>query len=154
MPRKPDPYEYRGQPRPPEEVRRVWRDEYGFEQLPLFDDLGNPVAPPVATATERPPPAQRHSRTSVAAAHAIERKADTIRASIYRYLTLKGAEGATDEEGQRDMAITGNTYRPRRVELQELGLVADSKTTRRTLSRREAVVWVAVPIEDEKGGTA
>jgi hypothetical protein len=36
VPRKADPYEFRGDPRPPEDVQRVWRETYGYEQLSMF----------------------------------------------------------------------------------------------------------------------
>lgn len=36
MPKSPDPYEYRGRPRSPEDTQRVWR-ERGYEQLSLWD---------------------------------------------------------------------------------------------------------------------
>lgn len=38
MPRTPDPYEFRGQPRPIEDTQRVWRS-MGWEQPTLFDAL-------------------------------------------------------------------------------------------------------------------
>ena len=38
--------------------------------------------------------------------------------------------------------MSGNTVRPRRIELQEKGLVVDSGRRRPTPSARQAIVWV------------
>ena len=76
-------------------------------------------------------------------------RAGTLRATIYRWLLERPDWGATDEEGQEALGMEGNTYRPRRVELQEVGLVVDSKTTRLTKNRRRAVVWRAVRPEGD-----
>ena len=124
----------------------MWR-RLGWEQTSMFRP-GTTEPVEIDTTPARPPPAQRHSRTSLLAAQQIEHRATTLRALIYRHLLARLPDGATDEEGQRDLVIGGSTYRPRRVELQELGLVRDGGATRRTLSRREAVVWVAVPLEE------
>ena len=90
------------------------------------------------------PPAQRHSRTSVEAAKLMRGRAGTLRATIYRWLLTRSEWGATDEEGQEALGMEGNTYRPRRCELQEAGLVVDSRQQRFTKNRRRAVVWRAV----------
>jgi hypothetical protein len=48
------------------------------------------------------------------------------------------------------MELTGippSTYRPRRVECVEFGLVRDSGLTRPTKSGRAAVVWIATNTE-------
>jgi hypothetical protein len=114
------------------------------DQLSLFsyDREGRPVAKPFS-----PAPAQAHSPTSIAAAKLMDGKRSTLLAKLYYALLGMLPDGLTDEEGQALLGMDGNTYRPRRVELQEAGLVADGKLTRKTKSKREAVVWVAVPIE-------
>lgn len=98
---------------------------------------------------QRAPLAQRHSATSVEAANLMAgTRAGTLRATIWRWLLGRPA-GATDEEGQQALGLDGNTYRPRRVELQEAGLVVDSKVTRLTKNKRKAVVWRAVRPEGD-----
>ena len=86
---------------------------------------------------------QKHSPTSVAAAHAIESRAGSIRGRVYQWLMDEGQNGATDLEMQETLDIQADTQRPRRRELQERGLVIDSGKTRKTRSGREAVVWLA-----------
>lgn len=88
------------------------------------------------------PPAQRHSPTSVAAAEAIAPRAGSLRAHVYDWLKARGADGGTDEEMQTALQMSPNTQRPRRVELEQLGLVQNSGRTRLTRAGRKAVVWV------------
>lgn len=88
-----------------------------------------------------PAPAQKHSATSVAAAHRVA-SAAALRAQVLEYLRER-VDGATDEEIQTALSMGGSTQRPRRVELVNRGLVHDSGRTRRTTSGRQAVVWVA-----------
>lgn len=145
MPKRPDPYEVRGTPRKLEEVQRVWAQHYGYEQLSMFAPQSLEIV------VTNPPPSQSHSPTSRAAALLIEGIAGTLRGQIYTLLLGCLPDGLTDEEAQERLSLQGNTYRPRRVELEEAGLVRDSKTTRLTKARRKAVVWVAVPVEDLPG---
>lgn len=90
----------------------------------------------------RSAPYQRHSPTSKAAAGLIEGKALTLRRAVY-WALCDAPGGLTDEEGQIETGLVGNTYRPRRVELVEGGVVVDSGLTRKTRSGRAAVVWIA-----------
>lgn len=90
------------------------------------------------------PPAQDHSPTSVAAADAIAPVAATLRRMVYEAIAAAGADGLTDEEGAEKVGIGGNTYRPRRRELEQAGRIRDSGRTRMTRSNRKAVVWVVV----------
>jgi hypothetical protein len=120
-------------------------------QLSLFDPApvlpsGKPTVPEYDVALA--PLAQKHSRTSVEAANLMAGTAGKLRARIYAWL-LERPEGATDEEGQGVLGIEGNTYRPRRVELEEAGLVYDSGRTRLTVKKRKAVVWRARRLEGE-----
>jgi hypothetical protein len=83
--------------------------------------------------------------TSQAAAEAMpERTAESLRRQIHDALLAIGETGYTDEEMQIGLGIKGNTQRPRRRELQEMGLVYPTDQTRPTLSGRKAVVWVGV----------
>jgi hypothetical protein len=88
------------------------------------------------------PPAQRHSVTSRAAAASLTpAKLTGDRLRIYRYLRTR-PDGATDEEIAAALAMNANTERPRRVELQKIGMIRLSGT-RATASGRKANVWQA-----------
>ena len=52
-------------------------------------------------------------------------------------------DGVTDEEGQDQLDIPGNSYRPARVALVRLGFVKKSGKTRKTHSGSNANVWVS-----------
>jgi transcription initiation factor IIE alpha subunit len=84
---------------------------------------------------------QRHSPTSRAAAEAIKMHVGPMHRVILRFLHDR-SWGATDEEMQDVLDIKESTQRPRRRELQQAGLIADSGKTRKTESGRRAVVWV------------
>jgi hypothetical protein len=90
-----------------------------------------------------PPPAQRHSETSLAAAAAIEPDAATLRGKCLDHLR-HAPDGATDEEQQEDLRMNPSTQRPRRIELLKAGWIRDSGKRRPTRSGRQAVVWIAV----------
>jgi hypothetical protein len=47
----------------------------------------------------------------------------------------------TDDELQYDLAMSGNTERPRRVELVEGGWIEDSNVRRPTHDNQDAIVW-------------
>ena len=51
---------------------------------------------------------------------------------------------STDEEIQRELPMSANTQRPRRVELVDARLIRDSGRRRATLGGAMAVVWEAV----------
>ncbi len=90
-------------------------------------------------------PFQKHSSTSKGAAIALsESRRATLRALVLRYLLVIGDIGATDEQIQIFLHMNGNTERPRRCELLEAGLIADSGARRLTKSGLYAVVWKAV----------
>lgn len=87
------------------------------------------------------PPAQRHSRTSVAAAEAIRPSTNRLRQRVLDYIESRGAAGATDQECQKDLGMDESTQRPRRWELAQARLITQAGT-RRTKSGRAATVWV------------
>jgi hypothetical protein len=95
------------------------------------------------------PPHVAGSATSAEAASEAKPSAAVWRARVFTFIEGKGTEGATDEEVQHALALGGNTQRPRRCELVESGRVRDSGDTRLTKARRSAVVWVAVPPEEQ-----
>ena len=93
------------------------------------------------------PPAQHGSPTSQAAAALIEPTAGTLRARVLDYLRERGDAGATDEETQLALDMNPSTQRPRRQELEKMGLILRTTQTRETKSGRKAVVFVAAPTE-------
>ena len=102
--------------------------------------------PPLAVRVESDPP-HSGAETSRAAAEAIKPGVLTLRARVLRHIRECGDHGCTDAEGQAALEMSGNTYRPRRLELEQLGRIRQGKTTRKTPSGRSAVVWVAVTEE-------
>lgn len=83
--------------------------------------------------------AREPQETSLKAALRALPKSGTKRARYYDH--LKRCGGATDEEMERALGISGNTVRPTRVSLVRDGLVEDSGLTRPTISGNDAIVW-------------
>lgn len=90
-----------------------------------------------------PPPAVYDSVTSVEAGASVEKVASKLRDAVEAAVRKAGPAGLTDEEGVGLLAMSPSTYRPRRVELVDAGLVVNSGTVRKTASGRNAVVWIA-----------
>jgi hypothetical protein len=95
----------------------------------------------VAARKKESPPYQVHNETSRLAAQSIAPAAGTLRARVLAVIEAAPG-GLTDEEGMTASGIGPSTYRPRRVELWEAGLVHQAGT-RLTRSGRSAQVWVA-----------
>lgn len=78
----------------------------------------------------------------------IQASAPTLRQRVLDYVTGRRWMGATDEEIQRALGMAGNTQRPRRRELVQAGKLRRTYyfngdlRTRKTVSGREATVWV------------
>jgi hypothetical protein len=60
---------------------------------------------------------------------------------IERVLAAVRRRPQTDEELETDLALTGNSIRPRRRDLVTRGLIRDSGRRRPTRSGGEAIVW-------------
>lgn len=88
------------------------------------------------------PPAQQHSRTSLAAADLVKPNAATLRTLVLEHLRKHGP--STDEAIADALGMQGNTQRPRRRELQLMGLVVEHDEEGRTRSGRRATRWKAV----------
>lgn len=90
------------------------------------------------------PPFVGHSETSRLAALSFYPRQGTARRKVLDFIAESG--GATDEEIQDALRMSGNTERPRRVELTDYRdlpkLIKDSGMKRRTRSGEWAVVWV------------
>jgi cytosine/adenosine deaminase-related metal-dependent hydrolase len=86
-------------------------------------------------------PFQRHSDESRTAAERIRERSPVLRGQVYAVIATAD-EGRTDEEGAAILHMNGNTYRPRRIELQRLGLIV-ARGSRLTKAGRPAAVWYA-----------
>lgn len=91
------------------------------------------------------PPFVRTSPTSREAAVSVYRPVTTLRRRVFEFLLDRGGHGATADELEVGLGLSGNTIRPRLVELRERGFVVDSGATRPTRAGRRAVVYLAEP---------
>lgn len=82
------------------------------------------------------PAHQRHSETSYTAAREIAADLNDLQYKVFRYLLERGSRGATDKEGYTATGIDQNTYRPRRIELWDMGKVIYSGE-----KRDRSAVW-------------
>ena len=67
----------------------------------------------------------------------------TLMRTVLDYYRECRTRGSTDEEGQRALHIPGDTWRPRRHDLLNRGLVVPMGTARRTASGKYATVYGA-----------
>ena len=88
------------------------------------------------------PPFVAGSRTSREAAASVIPSTPNLRARVLTLLRRTPA-GLTDEEIQTVLGMNPSTQRPRRIELERMGLVFDSGRRRATQSGRMATVWYA-----------
>jgi len=86
-----------------------------------------------------------HNRTatSEAAAREIEPQKGSLQYRVWQYIRSFGRWGATAQEIEHGLNLSGNTVRPRLRELEEMQLIQKTKRTRRTTSGRSAFVYVA-----------
>jgi transcription initiation factor IIE alpha subunit len=80
--------------------------------------------------------------TSKAAAHQIQPVAGSQGHKIMSFLRTRGRDGATAEEIETATGISGNSVRPRLIQLRKADSIADSGKVRATRANRMAVVWV------------
>jgi hypothetical protein len=83
-------------------------------------------------------------RTSVAAALSALPRSGTIRRKVYDYFVDRGLRGATDQEVEIALQISGNTLRPTRGSLVKDGYLIDTGTTRKNYNQQDCIVWRAV----------
>lgn len=91
---------------------------------------------------EKPVPAVESSDTSKAAARAIEGGPRAKARLAVLNAIIAATEGLTAERISEITGISGDTVRPRIVELSEANLIMKSTRTRMTRAGREAQVWV------------
>lgn len=91
--------------------------------------------------------------TSNAAAASMEgRPSDEQRQKVLAAIVASGERGLTDAEGEEVTGLRHQSYTPRRLELERMGLVRAPGEKRATPSGRGAMVWVAVGKAQEKQG--
>jgi hypothetical protein len=108
------------------------------DQLPLWGGRG-PVSVPEVKLSHEP------RDTSVLAAWRAWPRSGTQRERVLRWVIDRGDHGATDDEIQDALRLSGNSERPRRLELVERGWLVDSGRRRPSYSHGPAIVWVAKP---------
>jgi hypothetical protein len=82
--------------------------------------------------------------TSRIAAERIYPKSGSIRLTVYEYLIRQGLRGATDQEMQSALMMSGDTVRPSRITLLRDGLIIDSGETRLNANGNPCTVWRAI----------
>ena len=93
-------------------------------------------------AVTRPAPSVVGSPTSEEAARKAEGTRHRTRTLVWNALLAAGVHGLTDEGGCEVTGLDASTYRPRRVELVEDGLVR-AVGTRPSRHGRQMAVWIA-----------
>ena len=88
----------------------------------------------------------RGCETSAQAAQAIEIAIGRLQRIALAAIRAAGGRGLTTNELVSVVGIHRDTMQPRTSELQERGLIRDSGARRRNVSGRNAIVWVATPI--------
>lgn len=90
-------------------------------------------------------PPHNRTDTSKLAADLMQPFVGKQRERVFEFIKSQAEHGATDEEIQDGLNMSGNSERPRRSRLVELGRVADSHNMRMTRSGRPATVWIVAP---------
>ena len=83
-------------------------------------------------------------RTSIRAAVRVYPETGSLRLKIYELILRAGNRGATDQEIESILSISGNSVRPLRGSLEKQGFIVDSGTTRENLNGNPCIVWRAV----------
>jgi hypothetical protein len=89
--------------------------------------------------------------TSKAAAYAVAPRTGTQRR---RVLDAIAHRASTDEEIQAALRMSGNTERPRRVELVEGGWIRDSGARRKSSTGSASIVWALARAIPNQGAAA
>lgn len=96
------------------------------------------------------PPKTPHNNTPTSriAAKLAKTFAASQQEQVFQFIEQAGERGATDQEIETALGIAGNSVRPRRRKLVELGRVKESGNLRLTNSNSPAVVWIATPPDE------
>jgi hypothetical protein len=85
--------------------------------------------------------------TSIAAMVKAEPKRGSNRQKVYQFILDCQERGATDQEMQASLNMSGDTLRPTRLSLAKDGMIYDSGKTRQNPNGNECIVWVASTVE-------
>ena len=85
--------------------------------------------------------------TSLAALEKSLPKLGSNRAKIYQFIVDKQEFGATDQEIQNALRMSGDTLRPARLSLSKDELIYDSGKTRQNINGNQCIVWVISDIK-------
>jgi len=69
------------------------------------------------------------------------------KARVYQFLVDRMDQGATDQEMQFALKMSGDTLRPTRGKLLKENLIYDSGKTRKNENGNDCIVWVVSTIE-------
>ena len=105
---------------------------------------------------DKPPPKLPHNGTvtSKLAAQSMRSSAGAQQRRVLECLQQAGDAGMTDEEIQNALDLSGNSERPRRRKLVEIGLVKDGGVMRKTGSNYAATVWVVCSPNEKPAATS
>jgi hypothetical protein len=88
--------------------------------------------------------AKNARQTSRQAAEKAYPKSGTMRLRVYEFIIRQGLKGATDQEIQRNLNLSGDTVRPSRITLFQDGLIIDSGGRRKNANGNDCIVWRSV----------
>ena len=88
--------------------------------------------------------AKNARQTSREAAERAYPKSGTMRLRVYEYIIRQGLKGATDQEIQRNLNLSGDTVRPSRITLFQDGFIIDSGERRKNANGNDCIVWRSV----------
>ena len=99
---------------------------------------------------DKVPPKTPHNNmpTSRIAAKLATTFAASQQEQVFQAIEQAGANGLTDQEIESRLGIAGNSVRPRRRKLVELGRVKQSGNLRMTSSNSPAVVWIVTSLNE------
>ena len=113
-------------------------------------------ADPADKVPDNLPPKTPHNNTPTSrfAAKLAKTFAATQQERVFQFIEQAGERGATDQEIETSLGIAGNSVRPRRRKLVELGRVKDSGNLRLTSSSSPAVAWISAPPNEKPASKA
>lgn len=85
--------------------------------------------------------------TSIAALEKFAPYQESARERVYQYLVDAQERGATDQEMQKALNMSGDTLRPTRGALLKSDLIYDSGKTRQNEKGNACIVWVVSKID-------
>ena len=101
---------------------------------------------------KQPEPYHNGTATSRCAADAVRHKTKAQARRVLEFIASMGEAGATDAEIQTELAMPGDSQRPRRRWLQQHGYIEATDNCRMTANNRPAKVWRATGKEFPNDG--